>query len=57
MQRLVFFNLVEYVHEELAYFLDVIHVGAPGIVYTAHKAAAHHEVDVDTANLMVRAVP
>ena len=57
MQRLVFFNLVENVHEELAYFLDVIHVGAPGLVYAVHEAAAHHEVDVDTANLMVRAVP
>ena len=57
MQRLVFFNLVENVYEELTHFLDVIHVGAPSIVYAVYEAAAHHEVDVDTANLMVRAVP
>ena len=57
MQRLVFFNLVEYVHKELAYFLDVIHVGAPGVVHAVHEAAAHHEVDVDAANLMAKAVP
>ena len=57
MQRLVFFNLVENVYEELAYFLDVIHVCAPDIVYAVHEAVTHHEVDVDTANLMVRAVP
>ena len=57
MQRLVFFNLVENVHEELTYFLDVIHVGAPGVVHAVHEAAAHQEVDVDAANLMVRAVP
>ena len=57
MQCLVFFNLVENVHEELAYFLDVIHVGAPGVAHAVHEAGAHHEVDVDTANLMVRTVP
>ena len=57
MQCLVFFNLVEYVHEGLAYFLDVIHVCAPGIMYAVHEATAHHEVDVDTADFMMRAVP